>query len=433
MANKRRTTLKRLRARIKRRLRAHLRKLGFLTMENGMLEPPSNHKDTFRLLHRSHRFERLRSERAFIKDKLPKLLNDFASGSDVIPARIQPRLQLVESGTREADLFRLASLTWSVPVSQGYGRRMRFLVWDESNHKLVGIIALGDPVFNLRVRDALIGWTADQRRDRLVDVMDAYVVGAVPPYNMLLGGKLVASLIRTREVRDLFAKRYAESRGIISGKKKHASLAVVTTSSALGRSSMYNRLQLGGIRYFDSIGYTSGWGHFHIPDDLFEEMRQYLKRKHHTYADNHQFGDGPNWRLRLVRVVLEEAGMNSDLLRHGIMREVFICRLASNADRVLMGEVDCAVYRNLLSVDQVGRLALERWIIPRSLRRPEFEFWKREQIPDLLRPVAVARLSDVRPSRGPSDGTDGASSVLVEHVLRKNEPELLAKSTGRTL
>jgi len=37
-------------------------------------------------------------------------------------------------------------------VSRGYGRQ-RFLIWDQSNEKLIGLIALGDPVFNLRVRD----------------------------------------------------------------------------------------------------------------------------------------------------------------------------------------------------------------------------------------------------------------------------------------
>jgi hypothetical protein len=34
----------------------------------------------------------------------------------------------------------------------------------------------------------------------------------------------------------------------------------------MGRSSVYNRLKLSGIMYFKSIGYTGGWGHFHIPD-----------------------------------------------------------------------------------------------------------------------------------------------------------------------
>jgi hypothetical protein len=34
--------------------------------------------------------------------------------------------------------------------------------------------------------------------------------------------------------------------------------------------------RLGGIEYFRSIGYTGGWGHFHIPDSLFLDLREYL-------------------------------------------------------------------------------------------------------------------------------------------------------------
>ena len=68
---------------------------------------------------------------------------------------------------------------------------------------------------------------------------------------------------------DDFTKAYGNTEGIISGKQKRARLFVVTTSSSLGRSSVYNRLKLDGTEYFKSIGYTGGWGHFHIPDELF--------------------------------------------------------------------------------------------------------------------------------------------------------------------
>ena len=91
-------------------------------------------------------------------------------------------------------------MTWSVPVSNGFGRRLRYLVWDKNNGKLIGLIAIGDPVFNLSVRDNLIGWNAQDRRERLVNIMDAYVLGALPPYNVLLGGKMVACLIRTQKI-----------------------------------------------------------------------------------------------------------------------------------------------------------------------------------------------------------------------------------------
>ncbi|MBL0901367.1 MAG: DUF4338 domain-containing protein, partial [Reyranella sp.] len=97
-------------------------------------------------IHTAQRNDRLALNKTFLAEKLPKLLKHFASGQDVDPAKISPVLQPISSSSWEGDLFRLASLTWSVPVSNGFGRRLRFLVWDENNGKLIGIIAIGDPV-----------------------------------------------------------------------------------------------------------------------------------------------------------------------------------------------------------------------------------------------------------------------------------------------
>lgn len=370
--------------RIHKRLQQHLNELGFIDAGGGRLRPPDSSKEGLRAMHRLHRAEHLSDEGLFLKNATPRLLQYFAEGKEVVPSRISPRIQCVESGTMESDLFRLASLTWSVPVSQGYGRRMRFLVWDNSNGKLMGLIALGDPVFNLRVRDQMIGWNVSQREQRLVNLMDAYVLGALPPYSQLLSGKLIACLTRSREIRDSFSKKYGKRKSIISGKKKYASLGMITTSSSLGRSSIYNRLKLNGVTYFNSIGYTTGWGHFHVPAPLFTDMRKYMRLKRHPYAKGNRYGDGPNWKLRLVRAVLDDLGYNSDLLRHGIMREVFACKLATNTERVLRGEVRHFQYRGLLTVQEIGELARDRWLIPRAERRPEFHFWTREQILDLL-------------------------------------------------
>jgi hypothetical protein len=234
------------------------------------------------------------------------------------------------------------------------------------------------------VRDELIDWNSKDRGKRLVNILDAYVLGAVPPYNFLLGGKLVASLIRTKEVRDDFLEKYGDTCGIISKKKKSAQLVMVTTSSSLGRSSVYNRLNLDGKAYLRSVGYTGGWGHFHVPDKLFVDLRDYLRRAKHDYVDGHQFGDGPNWRLRTIRVAFSSLGFKADLLKHGIGREVFVCELASNARKVLRGEVKRAVYRGLKTVAQVGALARDRWIIPRAIRMPEFKDWQRSQIAELV-------------------------------------------------
>lgn len=388
-----------LEARIKRLLRKHLRDLGFCRTSEGMLQPSSNSKETVRDLHRAQRYDKLKGEEEFIDTTWPKFRIYFADGTDIVPQKIDPELELIEGGTWQSDLFRLACLTWSVPVSQGYGRRLRFLVWDKSNGKLIGLIGLGDPVFNLRVRDEHIGWTARQRKKRLVNLMDAYVLGAVPPYNLLLCGKMIACLIRTKEVRDCFSTKYTESKGIISHQRKHAKLAIVTTSSALGRSSMYNRLKLGSTSYFTSLGFTAGWGHFHIPVSLFELIRKYLKSRNHEYFRNNRFGEGPNWRLRAIRYTLSSLNINPNLLRHGINREVFQCELASNAKRVLTGKVKRAQYRGLLCVADVARLALARWVVPRAIRNTEYRNWNKDNVLSLLATDEHAIARSIRSNR----------------------------------
>ncbi len=369
---------------LKRKVRRHLRQIGFRRQKDGSLAIDGDGKDAVRALHGAQRKERLACNREFISGRAPKLVEHFALGEDIRPEEISPRLERVYAGTQQSELFRLASLTWSVPVSNGFGRRLRYLVWDDSNDKLIGLIAIGDPVFNLAVRDNLIGWSAQDRSARLVNLMDAYVLGALPPYNMLLAGKMVACLIRTCEIYKDFQAEYGDTTGIISGANKHARLVAVTTSSSMGRSSVYNRLKLDGTQYFESLGYTEGWGHFHIPDKLFLELRSYLRKEGHPYADLHRFGEGPNWRLRTTRAALKELGLRDNILRHGIRREVFISFLVAEGAKMLLtgkGQPDIS---NLLSVGEVAELALERWVRPRAKRRSDYLQWKGEDLAALF-------------------------------------------------
>jgi len=371
-------------ATLRRKIRRQLRALGFRRSGEGTLEAAGNGKDAIRAVHSSQRSERIATSASFIASRAPQLIRHLASGREVVPAAITPVLERVAADTWQADLFRLASLTWSVPVSNGFGRRLRYLVWDSHNEKLIGLIAIGDPVFNLSVRDNLIGWSAHDRSARLVNMMDAYVLGAVPPYSTLLGGKMVACLVRSREIYDDFARTYGGTVGIISGEEKKARLLAVTTTSSMGRSSVYNRLKLNSIPYFTSVGYTGGWGHFHVPDSLFLELRDYLRSIGHHYADLHRFGEGPNWRLRTTRAALKALGLSEDMLRHGIQREVFICNLAANATSILRTGRGRPDLSSLLAAREVGRLAVERWMLLRSERRPEYRSWMPDELLGLL-------------------------------------------------
>jgi hypothetical protein len=267
-----------------------------------------------------------------------RLLEFIACGSEVAPARISPRLVQVEPDTIESKLFRYASLHWSIPVSDGYGRRLRFLVFDDSNGKLIGLFGLGDPVYSIKARDEWIGWDAEAKAARLYHVMDAYVLGAVPPYSQLLGGKLVALAAASDEVRKAFVKRYAGRPTLISGKKRKPHLVLITTASALGRSSLYNRVRYGQRLVFRSVGFTGGWGEFHFSDGVYEALSEFARERCIPTAKQERWGKGFRNRRELVRKALAKLGFSEDMLNHGIKRELFVAPLAGNACEFLRGE-----------------------------------------------------------------------------------------------
>lgn len=348
---------------------------------NGLGSPT---KESIRQLHLAQSRERAELESRFVQKYGPQLLDWFADGAQVDPRGIRPRLvRVLQPSSEDGRLFRAATLLWSVPVSRGYGRRIRYLVIDESNQKLIGLFALGDPVFNLSCRDDWIGWNAAQRKARLAFVMDAYVLGAVPPYSQLLGGKLVGAMVAAKEIQEDFQSQYGDSQGLISGIRKGAELALVTTTSALGRSSIYNRLRLPGAVQYLRLGYTNGWGHFQIGDGLFRELRGLLEQAGHPYCNNYRFGQGPNWRLRALRQACEVLGVDGDLLRHGIRREVYGVPLALNWRDLLLGHVETPI-RDSQAAHVIAEMALKRWVVPRSKRDCAYKVWTRGRTWDLL-------------------------------------------------
>ena len=212
----------------------------------------------------------------FIDKWEDRLITEFATGSEIDPSAIEPQVIPV-STEDEAALFRYASLQWSIPVSQGYGRRTRFLVRDQFNGKLIGIFALGDPVFNLRACDQIVGWNQAQRQDRLYNVFDAFVLGAVDPYRQLLGGKLVALSTVSETAIDFLDAKYSGTTTHIKGAAELPRPVLITTTSALGRSSIYNRLTMRDRKIFTSVGFTEGYGHFQFSDELFSRLALFVR------------------------------------------------------------------------------------------------------------------------------------------------------------
>jgi hypothetical protein len=363
-----------LRDRLVRSLRAQ----GFRVRNGAVLPPKDLSKERIRELHKTavaHRIERAR-EGLFRIEK--DLLRHIASGHEVVPLRISPRLVEVLPDSEEELLFRYASLHWSIPVSSGYGRRLRFLVVDDSNGKLIGLIGLGDPVFSLGPRDRWIGWTPSDRRKRLRNVMDAFVLGAVPPYSFLLCGKLVAMLAASDTVRRAFKRKYGGTRSIIRRKVHDGRLALITTTSALGRSSVYNRLRLGDRLLYQSVGFTRGSGEFHFSNGLYGAITEFAEKNCEPTAKQERWGTGFRNRREVIRKCLHALGLSSDWIYHGIEREVFVIPLAHNCREFLRGEhARLRWYQQ--SEAQMFEYFRDRWMLPRASWDQRFSSWSREE------------------------------------------------------
>jgi hypothetical protein len=366
---------------LRARVIASIEAQGFALSEDGRIDFGAvDDKETIRDLHRVA----CASARARAADGLRRhenrLLTRFAQGPDIDPARIRPRLVEVTPRSEEELIVRYARLHWSIPTSAGYGRRLRYVVIDEHNDKLMGVIGLGDPVFAIRPRDEWIGWDHIVRRDRLRHVMDAFILGAVPPYSSLLVGKLIAALVVSDEAKAGFRRKYRGSEAVITERTFDGRLALVTTASALGRSSVYNRVRHDGRTLFQRVGYTSGSGEFHFANGLYTDLIAYATDQLEPSAKNEIWGNGWRSRREVVRRALLHLGLRPDaLMYHGVKRELFVAPLAKNVPQFLRGEHD-RLQHYRAPADDLFEAFRERWLLPRARRDKRYREFDRRSL-----------------------------------------------------
>jgi len=356
-----------------------LRKQGYLVKCGVIRLPKDPSKDDYRALNEMAVRKKLEKSGPGVQRYEDDFLTKYiANGREVEPKEIAPKVILVQPKSEHELLFRYACLHWSIPVSAGYGRRLRFLVLDESNGKLIGLFGLGDPVYAIRARDQWIGWDREAKADRLYHVMDAYVLGAVPPYSFLLGGKLVAMMVCSNEVRNAFRRKYRGHESLISKETRPPYLALVTTTSALGRSSIYNRIHVNGQAYWTSVGFTQGSGELQFSNGVYDKIRAYVEKHCEPTAKHEAWGDGFRNKREVVRKCLSRIGLSENLLYHGIQREIFAAPLGRNALPFLRGDMRRPQFFNW-PAEQLFRLFADRWLMARAERMPQYLDYNREQ------------------------------------------------------
>lgn len=352
-----------------------LKQQGF-TISKGTLIFDASTKQKIRKLHSTAINHILEKKHDFIKKYDKEFVKSYvANGDEINPEDVEPNLITVDD-LNKSRIFNWIKLHWSIPVSSGYGRRLRYLVTDTTNGKIIGIIGLGDPVFALKDREEFIGWSRETKSRKLKHIMDAFVLGAIPPYNMILGGKLVASLISASEVYNDFLKKYGGTKSLIKEDVFDGKLAGITTSSALGKSSVYDRIKIPEGTKFHHVGWTSGSGDFHFLNGYYEDLSALVKQQGYT-GKHKKWGAGVRSRRVVIRKALSLLGLPQKFLYHGIQRELFFAPHGKNWKEFLCDKVENLEPYNLSTLS-ISDFIKKRWIIPRAQRDNTYLSFKAE-------------------------------------------------------
>lgn len=333
--------------------------------------PKSHHRNA----HSHSRLVTLDKHRTWLRKNWLKYSDVFADFKEVDPNAIQPRLELIEQQSQR-DIFRIARLFWSLPYSQGYGRRLNYLLWDDANGKLMGILGLQSPPITLPARDTKYNIPREQKIEIVNQTMDAYSVGAVPPYSELLAGKLAVLAAASRDIRKDYEQRYEGRVTEMKQRVLPASLLAVTTLSAFGRSSLYNRVSTGfdgkrNVWATISLGYCKGWGTFYFSDQLYQKMKN-LHKKLFPEKPVRGFGTGPKIRLQVIDHILTELRLPKSYTQHNIKREVFIIPHIENIENVLAGSGEEPIY-NDRPFNDLAKFWKEHYCLPRAQKRCSIE------------------------------------------------------------
>lgn len=368
---------------LQRKIKHTLFSQGYAIRDDMFCLPSINRKKT-RKIHQLSRAGKINNNIDFIENFTPKAKEFMRDSCDIDVEKIEPRLLQVTEKTKHFNLFKWWNLVWwSLPYERSYGRQIRFLVWDDYHNAPIGLIGLQSPILKWNVRDEYLN-IETEKRDYLVNQsMNAQRLGALPPYNKFLCGKLIASLMVSDFVRESFNKKYKQYKTLILKRNLPSRLLFITTTGAYGKSSVYNRLKDEHGKICEFIGFTNGSGSFHISDTIYEELVSYLRKK--GLKGGRSFGHGPSVKMKNISQAMKLLGFKKGS-NHGIKRAVYLFRFAKNLENVIEKERRPFWYHR--NIDGITDYWKERWAVKRTLpycSEEKINFSKKNFISNLKR------------------------------------------------
>ena len=234
------------------------------------------------------------------------------------------------------------------------GRNQKYFVKDKNTNKYLGVICMGSDVVSIKVRDAFLGWTKENKLDdaKLQHTAIGTSIIATQPlgYNFL-GGKLVSALVTCSTIRNKWKEAYDQT------------LAGITTTALYGVHSQYN-----GIPHWKTLGETAGQINLKPDDSIYLVWNQWLKENHPE--EHHKAVNATGPKNNVINRIFKHLGMKAKDYQHGFKRGVYFADLYENGKEFFRSNID---EKDLIMKEkyQLDYDRIINWWKPKAIRRYE--------------------------------------------------------------
>jgi hypothetical protein len=253
---------------------------------------------------------------------------------------LDPYVEIVEDPKESTKWAAVRRMIHTMDFTANPGRNVKINVKDRVSGKLLGQISLASDVTAMGVRDNFIGWSKDNKfvDGKLNNTTIASTIVCTQPlgYNFL-GGKLIAMMTTTPEVRAYWKEKY-----------KNVLIAVGTTS-LYGIHSQYN-----GIPLFKTLGESAGKISLKPDDKFYDPWHQWIKENRaEWYKQNisdERARNGANMgyeangpvsgiKQKILSAIFKECGIKATEYHHGFKRGVYMAMMYENGCEYLRNEI----------------------------------------------------------------------------------------------
>ena len=253
---------------------------------------------------------------------------------------LDPYVEIVDDPKESTKWAAVRRMIHTMDFTANPGRNVKINVKDRVSGKLLGQISLASDVTAMGVRDNFIGWTKDNKfvDGKLNNTTIASTIVCTQPlgYNFL-GGKLIAMMTTTPEVRAYWKEKYNNV------------LIAVGTTSLYGIHSQYN-----GIPLFKTLGESAGKISMKPDDKFYDPWHQWIKENHSDWYDENitreRARNGANMgyeangpvsgiKQKILGQIFKECGIKATQYHHGFKRGVYMAMMYENGCEYLRNEI----------------------------------------------------------------------------------------------